>query len=135
VTEEQYSSLLKQIGHSVELAEKALHTANEALTQSRITVRLLNGNPDEDILGVRPRLRQIEEVRLKEIAEKIDSLTRVWTPQLLTEVIATHKEVQTLTRERDTLKAQVRVLIWGLGAVGIIGGSSFACILKILFGQ
>lgn len=54
MTEEQYRGLVKR-------DDECLHGIAELKTQTALIVRLLNGNADEDITGVRPRLKMVEE--------------------------------------------------------------------------
>lgn len=66
---------------------ECLHGVNEIKTQMSLVVRLLNGNPDEDIVGVRPRLRQIEDklgvvataAELAKAEQRIVILETEWT--------------------------------------------------------
>lgn len=98
-----------------------LHGVNEIKTQMSLVVRLINGNPDEDIVGMRPRLRQIE-----------DRLVLVATAAELAK--AEHRIVQ-LETEWTALKNQYRGAKWVLGLLGATNLVTIAALVRFLFGM
>lgn len=115
MTEDQYRELVRA-------DDAALHAITKLATQIDQLVRLLNGSPDEDIPGVRPRLVMVER-RITTIPE--DLVTRV--NRLETELDA-EKE------KRTNLEQRWIGIKWFIGGLGVTSVLSALTIARLLFG-
>jgi hypothetical protein len=59
--------------------DKCLHGIKETQTQLGLIVRILNGDPEQDIHGVRPRLREVEA-----IVQKLEDRLQRWEDRATT---------------------------------------------------
>lgn len=102
--------------------DDCLHGIAELKTQLSLVVRLLNGEPDQDITGIRPRLKLAEA--------KLDAL-----PSNLAADVKEMKDAIKAIQEKITGYEQ-RLLgaKWVLGALGITTGALGAAVVRLLWG-
>lgn len=113
MTEDQYRELVKS-------NEQCQHGLGEIKLQQALIIRLLNGSPDEDIIGVRPRLQRLEqkidalpvEVQLRSAVDRIGTLETEWT----------------------ALKNRYKGGMWVLGILGITNAVQLIALWRFLFG-
>jgi hypothetical protein len=115
MTEDQYRELVKS-------DEQCLHSLAELKTQVNLIIRLLNGNPEEDIPGVRPRLMLVER-RMTTIPEDLVAQVR----QLRVELDA-EKE------KRSHLEQRWIGIKWFMGGLGFTSAGLAATLARLLFG-
>jgi hypothetical protein len=115
MTEDQYRELVRA-------DDAALHAIAELTTQMKILVRLLNGDPNEDIPGVRPRLVMIER-RMTTIPE-----------DLVVRVSRLETELDSEKERRTNLEQRWLGIKWFLGGLGVTSVLSALTIARLLFG-
>lgn len=115
MTEEQYRELVRA-------DDAALHAIAELTTQIRLMVRLLNGSPDEDIPGVRPRLVMVER-RMTLIPE-----------DLVAQVKQLRVELDAEKERRTNLEQRWIGIKWFMGGLGITSAGLAATLARLLFG-
>lgn len=113
MTEEQFRELVKN-------NELCSHGIAELKTQMSLIVRLLNGNPDEDIVGVRPRLQRLEV--------KIDAFASA------KELGETRDRVGKLEDEWTALQNKYRGAMWVLGILGVTNAAQLFALARFLMG-
>jgi hypothetical protein len=114
-TEDNYRALVKS-------DDECLHGLAEVKTQLALIVRLLNGNPDEDIPGVRPRLMLVER-RMTTIPD-----------DLAAQVAEIRRDLNTEKEKRSNLEQRWIGVKWILGGLGITSASLAAIVGRLLFG-
>jgi hypothetical protein len=115
ITEDHYKALVKS-------DEDCLHGLREIQTQVALIVRLLNGNPDEDIPGVRPRLLLVER-RMNDIPG-----------DLVAQLQKSNEKIETLTAEWNKLKERYNGAKWVLGILGVTNVATLGVLARILTG-
>jgi hypothetical protein len=115
MTEEQYREVVRSI-------DACRHEVAEVKTQQSIVVRLLNGNPDEDILGIRPRLTRLEQ--------RFDNLPH----ELPAQFKAVQQQVATLTTEWANLQQRYVGAKWVLGMLGVTNLVTLIALARFLLG-
>lgn len=113
MTEEQYRELVAS-------NQLCSHGIAELKTQMSLIVRLLNGNPDEDIVGVRPRLRQIEE--------------KLGVAATAAELTKAEQRIMTLETEWAALKNKYKGAMWVLGILGVANAAQLIALARFLLG-
>jgi hypothetical protein len=115
ITEDHYKALVKS-------DEDCLHGLREIQTQVALIVRLLNGNPDEDIPGVRPRLLLVER-RMNDIPG-----------DLVAQLQKSNEKIETLTAEWNKLKERYNGAKWVLGILGVTNVATLGVLARMLTG-
>lgn len=102
--------------------DDCLHGIAELKTQNNLILRLLNGEPDQDILGIRPRLTRVEN--------RIDMLP----PMLVTEWAEMRTSIKGLQEKITGYEQRLLGAKWVLGALGITTGALGAAVVRLLWG-
>jgi hypothetical protein len=96
------------------------HGVNELHTKVNMIVRLLNGNPDEDIPGVRPRLMLVER-RMNDVPN-----------DLMSRLNRLDEENRTLREEWTKIKERYNGAKWVLGILGVTNASTLFILARFL---
>lgn len=115
ITEEHYKAL-------VQSDNECLHGLAEIKTQVGLIVRLLNGSPDEDIPGVRPRLVMVER-RMTDIP-----------PNLADQLREMRNENKSLAEEQMKWKERYNGAKWVLGILGVTNAATLGVLARFLMG-
>jgi hypothetical protein len=126
VTDEQIRALMAS-------DDACLHGIAELKTQVALVVQLINGNADQDIAGIRPRLGRIEQ-RVDQIPPDIAAQVAELRRQSAAEAAELRKEIAAEREKRTNLEQRWIAVKWLLGGLGITSGGLAATVARLIFG-